>query len=186
MEKISKGFWDYVDRWREQDSAKKAVTWDKNWIANDYCKDCRYCCGPQDSAYPFPMSLLPEQIDANTAENFYLLDRRTACLGAAGCKSDTPQGCRLPLAKKPIACGLFPIVLVNGRLYLYKNCPAVVFSPLVRFMDLGLKAANMLIGYSLDDLFHLSLWLNCDTLARSYIDLRIKIFDQSGKGIVLD
>ena len=80
-----------------------------------------------------------------------------------------------------MACGLFPLVLVNGGLYLYKTCPAVLFSPLIRFADLGLEAARYLVGFSLEELRHISLTLPCETLARDYIDLRISLFDADGK-----
>lgn len=186
MQKADKGFWDYVDRWRGIFREERAVRWEKNWLENDYCCDCRFCCGPQDSATPFPMALLPHQIAPENADNFHMLDASTAFLGKDGCLSDTPRGCRLALDQKPIACGLFPVVLVNGGLYLYQNCPAVVFTPLVRFLDIAKKAAATLLELPLEDLRHVSIWLNEDSLARSYIDLRIRLFGHTCKKAVLE
>lgn len=181
MEKVNNGFWDYVEKWRQNFKEERHVRWEQNWIENDYCKDCRFCCGPQDSAIPFPMALLPHQLAPDNIKNFHMLDNSTAYLAERGCLSDTDTGCRLSLAKKPTACGLFPVVLVNGGLYLYQNCPAVVFSPLVRYLDLAREVAVMLLKFSYEDLQHLSIWLNADVLARSYIDLHIRIFDVHGK-----
>lgn len=185
MQKTPRGFWHYVDRWRELFPRKRGLRWRGNWLQNDYCRDCRYCCGPQDSAVPFPMALLPSQIHPGLEKDFYLLDADTAYIGAKGCKSDTPHGCRLPLEQRPVACGLFPLVLSNGGLYLYKTCPAVLFSPLIRFADLGLEAASFLRGFSLAELKHISLELPCEKLARDYIDLGISLFDADGKTEIL-
>lgn len=181
MDTIRNGFWDYVARWRETFKEERRLHWERNWIENDYCKDCRFCCGPQDSCVPFPMALMPKQLGPDNRENFHMLDNSTAFLAEEGCLADANTGCRLRLDQKPVACGLFPVVLANGALYLYQNCPAVIFSPIIRFLELGREAAVMLLQLSYDDLLHLSIWLNADTLARSYIDLRIRIFDEHGK-----
>lgn len=180
METTINGFWDYVERWRAIFKDKRAVRWGKNWLENDYCRDCRFCCGPQDSAAPFPMALLPSQIAPGNAENFHMLDNSTAYLGKNGCRSATVHGCRLTPRQKPVACGLFPIVLVNGGLYLYQNCPAVVFTPLVQFLDIAKKAVKMLLQLPSEDLAHVSIWLNDDVLASSYLDLRIRLLDHNG------
>lgn len=185
MHKMPRGFWHYVDRWREIFPRKRRLSWRDNRLQNGYCRDCRYCCGPQDSLVPFPMALLPSQIRPDLNKDFYLLDSDTAYIGSQGCKSDTPHGCRLSLAQRPVACGLFPLVLVNGSIYLYKTCPAVLFTPLVRFADLGLEAARFLLGFNLTELRHISLDLPCETLAQNYIDLRISIFDANGKTEIL-
>lgn len=182
---IDKGFWDYVEQWRGQFTDERKIRWENNWLENDYCAQCRFCCGPQDSALPFPMGLSPSQAGDNAAVKFHLLDGRTACLLQSGCKSDGPHGCRLTLPEKPLACGLFPIVLANGGLWLYQNCPAVVFTPLIRFLDIARKVAVLLSELPLEELRHISLWLTADKLATSYIDLRIKIFDAKEKQIVL-
>lgn len=181
MEIIDKGFWDYVQRWREVFPDERELRWVNGWLENDYCRDCRFCCGPQDSAMPFPMALSPAQAKNNAADRFHLLDCRTACLIQSGCKSSGPHGCRLSLAEKPIACGLFPIVLANGGLYLYQNCPAVVMTPLIRFMDIANEAAQMLAQLTKEELRHISLWPTAEKLAVSYIDLHISIFDARGK-----
>ncbi len=180
------GFWDYALKWQKEFPENRPVLWEKYWIENAFCADCRYCCGPQDSDTPFPMPLLPRQKRDNLDRDFHLLDSLTPYLAEAGCKSDSHAGCRLKLEEKPLACGFFPIVLANGRLYLYKNCPAVILSPLMRFMELGRLVADYLMGFDIAELRRLSLWLDCDTLSRGYIDLRIQIFIDNKKELALE
>ncbi|MBD5641138.1 MAG: hypothetical protein HDQ91_01800 [Desulfovibrio sp.] len=180
------GFWDYTRKWQKDFAGNRPVAWEKYWIENDFCKDCRFCCGPQDSDIPFPMPLLERQRREHLDRDFHLLDSLTPYLAAPGCKACGTEGCRLKLEEKPLACGFFPVVLANGGLYLYKNCPAVIFSPLIRFMELGLKVGEYLQTLDLDELRRLSLWLNCDTLSRSYIDLRISLFRDNAKEMALD
>lgn len=184
MDTVDKGFWDYVQKWRQAFPEERRLRWENDWLQNEYCVDCRFCCGPQDSSLPFPMALSSSQVRNNAAARFHLLDCRTACLTTAGCKSDGPNGCTLDLPDKPLACGLFPIVLANGGLYLYQNCPAVVFTPLIRFLDIARKAAQRLEALTLDELRHISLWLTADKLAAGYIDLHIGIFDATRKNLV--
>lgn len=181
MERDVSGFWNYVAKWRQTFGDNRAINWENSWIKNDFCKDCRFCCGAQDSSYPFPMPLLARQLRPGLELDFHLLDASTPYLGASGCRSLAQTGCRLALDQKPLVCGLFPIVLVNGALYLYQNCPAVIFSPLIRFLELARPAAQMLAKLDLPDLRKLSLWLTDDLLARSYIDLRITLFNEHGK-----
>ncbi len=111
------------------------------------------------------MALLPGQISGRTPDDFYLLNKNTACLGKEGCKSETGKGCRLPRELRPVACGLFPIVLANGRLYLYKTCPAVVFNTLDELAMLAEKAAGWLANFPLDELRHLSLNLSSEKVS---------------------
>lgn len=170
-------FWDYYSAWQTIFKKDSTLLWEKNWLENGLCKDCRYCCGPQGSDAPFPMGLLKRQIDQGDANNFYMLDSKTAYIGAAGCKSNTPDGCRLNSEQKPVACGLFPIVLVNGSLYLYQMCPAVLSKPLCVFLDLAQKAADMLVKFKDEDLKNISINLSCDELQRKYINLHITIFE---------
>lgn len=186
MNIVPDGFWDYAERWRKVFRENRPVEWEKYWIENSFCQDCKFCCGPQDSDVPFPMPLLVKQHREKLEEDFHLLDSLTPYLAAAGCKSCGDKGCRLKLDEKPLACGFFPIVLANGRLYLYKNCPAIIFSPLMRFMELGRKVADYLLNFDISELKRLSLWLNCDTLSRSYIDLRIGLFHEGKKELILD
>lgn len=56
---MSKGFWDYLSHWQKVFPRRRAVNWREGWLQNGYCRDCRYCCGPQDSNELFPMGLLP-------------------------------------------------------------------------------------------------------------------------------
>lgn len=122
------------------------------------------------------MALLPRQINAANARDFYMLDADTAYIGAKGCKSDTAAGCRLDACQKPVACGLFPIVLINGGLYLYQKCPAVLALPLRHFFCLAKDAQAMLKNIAPEDLRHISISLPCEALASKYIDLHIQIF----------
>lgn len=122
------------------------------------------------------MALLPGQISERTPADFYLLNKNTAYLGKEGCKSETSKGCRLPRELRPVACGLFPIVLANGRISLYKTCPAVIFNNLDELALLAEKAAQWLAGFSLDELRHISLDLSAEKLAADYIDLGIEVF----------
>lgn len=175
------GFWDYVNKWTPLYKTPLTVAWDKTWIKNDYCESCRFCCGKQDSNHPFPMPLLPDQARPDLDEDFHLLDSLTPYLAAAGCRACATNGCRLSKEQKPIACRLFPIVIVNGGLYLYQNCPSVLFTPLIQFLELAKSAAEMLDKLDLSSLRRLSLWLTAEILAANYIDLKIRLFDEHGK-----
>lgn len=186
METVKKGFWDYAGKWGAVFDGQRSVEWDGDWIKNGYCRDCRYCCGPQDSDHPFPMPLLAAQGREGLEQDFHLLDSLTPYLAAEGCRSLSRTGCRLSPGQKPLACGFFPVVLVNGALYLYQNCPSVLFSPLILFMELARKAASMLIELDIAELRRLSLWLTVDVLSRSYINLRIRLFDEHGKKLVFE
>lgn len=177
MNTQDKNFWNHLDSWQPLMDKEYQLYWDKNWLKNGWCKDCQYCCGPQGADEPFPMALLPQQIGPDNIDNFYMLNAETAYIGAKGCKSDSDNGCRLPEDKKPVACGLFPLVLVNGRLYLYKMCPAVLGTPLNYFFEIGKKASQMLNQYSLKDLQRISITLPQETLLAKYIDLHLPVFE---------
>lgn len=179
------GFWSNFEKWRKLEGCK--IEWDKNWLKNGYCAQCRLCCGPQpENDPPFPMPLLPNQIGPETPADFYLLNPSTPYIGARGCKSETSTGCRLSTEKKPIACGLFPLVLANGKLYLYQNCPAALLNPIGEFMLFAKEAAQSLERLSLEDLRRLSISLPCEELASKYIDMHILLFDERGKANLLE
>ncbi|WP_300906847.1 hypothetical protein [uncultured Desulfovibrio sp.] len=186
MQKLHKGFRYYFECWRALFPCRRALRWRGTWLQNEYCRDCQYCCGPQDSNEPFPMALLPAQIHPGLSDNFYMLNADTAYLDARGCKASTDHGCRLELAQRPVSCGLFPLVPANGGLYLYKICPAVLFTPLNELADLGLEAARWLTGFTLMDLRHISLDIPAQTLAERYISLNISLFDLNGVELRLD
>ena len=126
---MQKSSWHYWQQWRQRFPLQRDVHFDQGILSNDYCRDCRYCCGPQDCATPFPMKLLPSQQHAHLERDFFLLAPDTACLDDRGCKSCGPEGCLLPRQRRPVACSLFPLVLLDTGLYLYKICPAVFFLP---------------------------------------------------------
>lgn len=169
-------FWHYLTKWRNDFPSPRPLLWTDGLLKNGYCADCRYCCGPQGSDKPFPMHLLPRQIDPDTPDNFYLLDEHTALLDRRGCKSCTSQGCRLDFDKRPVACGLFPLVLANGRLYAYKICPATIFSSLDDLECLAQKAAAWLSTLPEDELRRISICLDQKSLDERYIDLEIQLF----------
>lgn len=180
------GLWHYLEKWRPLASGCPAPVWQNGRLDNASCGQCRFCCGKQDNAEPFPMALLPEQLGPDNQDDFYMLDAHTAGLGAEGCKSASSSGCRLPVAKRPVACGLFPIVLVNGRLYLYQICPAVMFAPLDVFYRLAREVGDYLERFSIEDLRRISITLSDKILMDRYINLHIQIFDRDGKNMVFD
>ena len=161
----------YLQLWRKRFSQPRAVRWHDGWLENDYCPDCRYCCGPQDSPEPYPMALLPEQLRPQNCEDFYMADSHTAYLDQRGCKACGSSGCRLERRWRPLACGLFPIVPASNGLYLYKTCPAVLLLPLALWLDLGLAVARHLQTLSPKSRQHISLCLTPEKLADSFISL---------------
>lgn len=187
MEKETKGLWHYFEKWRHIASDKDPLRWDGSRMANAWCEECRFCCGKQDSSdEPFPMALLPWQIGPETAKDFYMLNANTAALGAEGCKSLTSHGCRLPYEKRPLACGLFPIVLVNGALFLYQICPAAIFLPLAHFYQLAKEVALYLDKFSLAELKHISINLSDEVIMKKYINLHVKMFSAERKELIFE
>ena len=138
---MQKSSWHYWQQWRQRFPLQRDVHFDQGILSNDYCRDCRYCCGPQDCATPFPMKLLPSQQHDHLERDFFLLAPDTACLDDRGCKSCGPEGCLLPRQRRPVACSLFPLVLLDTGLYLYKICPAVFFLPL------GLAGVHLVFAF---------------------------------------
>ena len=177
-------FWDSFNSW--ENFAPKTIEWNNDWLKNGFCKECKLCCGPQGNDAPFPMALLPEQLTTDIEQKFYLLSPTVAYIGKEGCKSDSTSGCKLGIREKPVACNLFPVVIINGGLYLYQNCPAVLLLPLALFMNLGKKIANYLQKFTLDELMQLSINVDYKELAEKYIDLHIKIFNEQGKKLIFE
>lgn len=172
---LDRELWDNLTKWEKTFREPRALSWQPGLLANDYCRDCLLCCGPQGECEPFPMPLLPSQMRPGLENDFYLLDPLTPYIGAPGCKSETATGCRLPLAERPIACGLFPIVLANGGLYLYKMCPAVIFTPLSDLLQLASAAGQWLSQFDRQDRDRLSQKISPAILSEKYIDLGIKL-----------
>ena len=175
---MGKDFQSYVEGWRQAFPAPRELAWRGNWLVNGYCCDCRYCCGPQDNDTPFPMALLPSQIRPDLAEDFYLLDAQTAYMDGRGCKALGSRGCSLPKEHRPLACGLFPLVLANGGLWLYKICPASVLVPLADWLPLAGKARDWLATLPEEHLRHISISLDAATLTDRYINLHMTLFTE--------
>ena len=173
---MGKDFQAYAAMWRTAFASPRELAWRDNWLVNGFCADCRYCCGPQDNDTPFPMALLPSQLRPDLAEDFFMLDATTAYMDGRGCKALGSCGCSLTREKRPVACGLFPLVLANGGLWLYSICPAVLAVPLADWMPLARKAADWLATLAKNDLRHISLDLPPATLADRYINLHLPLF----------
>ena len=140
-------------------------------VQNPYCPQCRFCCGPQEEATPFPMALLDSQVSQRTIDDFYFLDSHTAALDQRGCKALGATGCRLDNALRPIACNIFPYVLVNGRLYLYQICPASMFMAREALFALGREVHAYLLTLPEGDRARISITRDEADLAAKYLDL---------------
>jgi Fe-S-cluster containining protein len=121
------------------------------------------------------MALLPRQMRPGLEQDFYLLTDNVACLDGRGCKACGSRGCRLKRENRPVACGLFPLVLANRGLYLYKTCPSAIFVPLAEWTAIGSAAAHWLAGFSRMELSHIALTLPAWKLAKNYIALEIPV-----------
>ena len=140
-------------------------------VQNPYCPKCRFCCGPQEETTPFPMALLDSQVSQRTAGDFYLLDSHTAALDKRGCRALGPKGCKLDNTLRPIACNIFPYVLVNGRLYLYRVCPASMFMKKDALLSLGKEVHVCLAALPEVDRARISITREESDLAEKYLDL---------------
>ena len=161
----------YRKLWTGMFPSRLKVAFENGVLVNAYCSRCRFCCGPQAEERPFPMALLDRQISARTPDDFYLLDSRTASLDRRGCKSLGPGGCRLERPLRPLACGLFPLVLVNRRLYLYKICPASMLEPLETFQAMAAQVKAMLDALPAADVERISITRDPEDLKAKYLDL---------------
>ncbi|MDE5833614.1 MAG: hypothetical protein K2H64_11690 [Desulfovibrio sp.] len=162
--------------WEKIFPLKRNVNWTGGKIENGYCADCRLCCGPQGDDDPFPMALLDEQTGPANALDFFMMDSHTACLGRDGCKSLGPAGCKLEQSRRPPACGLFPVVLIDGRLYFYKACPAVTLASSQELEALALKALKYLKNLPEKDCRRISISIPADEIAKKYIDTGLEVF----------
>ncbi len=140
-------------------------------VLNAYCPDCRLCCGPQEEKEPFPMALLDRQVSERTPNDFHLLDPRTACLDGRGCKSLGPSGCRLETELRPLACGIFPYVLAELRLYLYLPCPASLLLERERLRLVGDQVFAWLSALPRAELERISISRRPEDLRERYLDL---------------
>lgn len=159
------------DRWAALFPEPRSMRFEDNVVRNPYCGDCRFCCCPQAEPEPFPMALLDCQVSQRTKDDFYLLDEHTAALDQRGCKALGATGCKLENHLRPIACNLFPYVLVNDRLYLYLVCPAVMFGREEEIATLGARVHAYLAGLPKADLARIAIGRRPEDLAAKYRDL---------------
>ena len=165
----------YLRLWRSLFPEPRRVAFAAGSLVNEYCPACGFCCGPQEEATPFPMPLLDAQISARTPEDFHLLDPRTACLDGRGCKSLGETGCRLPRSLRPVACNIFPVVLVDCGLYLYRVCPAVMLTPEAAMRAIARQVQDYLNGFAASDLARLAITLPAEDLAAKYLNLGMRV-----------
>ena len=172
---MKKDIWHYLRLWRQCFPHRRKLAWRASWLQNGYCRDCRYCCGPQDSPTPYPMRLLPHQVGPETGQYLYLSDTHTAILDQCGCKALGPRGCSLERSLRPVACGLFPLVPTTAGLFLYKTCPAVLLTPLAQWLDLAREAGTFLDAMPPEHLQRICLTIPIEELAESHISLHIPL-----------
>ena len=165
----------YQNIWKKTFPHKRILKWQNDWLQNNYCKNCRYCCGKQDSNSKFFMPLLNNQLK-NSEEYFYLENENTAYMDKRGCKSHSNKGCKIPREKRPIACNIFPLVLANGQLYFYKICPAILFTPLNVLLNIAQESKKFFNSFSKKDLQHISINLPERIILDRYIPANILIF----------
>ena len=165
-----------LEDWQKIFPESRALIWKNGRLENGYCQNCRLCCGPQGDDEPFPMALLDEQATPDAGEHFYLLEPRVAYLGREGCKSLGKNGCLLPPEKRPPACGLFPIVLIDGKLYLYKRCPSAMLAGSEKFATLAMSAEKYLKNLGEQSAREISISVEPGELKEKYLDLGIEIF----------
>ncbi len=162
----------YHDLWSRLFSSPLPVFFDGEVVRNAYCPNCRHCCAPQaEGDAPFPMALLDRQVSARTRDDFYLLDSHTACLDQRGCRALTPTGCRLDNSLRPVACNLFPCVLVEHRLWLYLICPASMLTERGRLATMGRQVHAWLDRLPAADVERISISVDSAVLAERYLDL---------------
>ena len=165
----------YLKLWRRCFPEPRRVAFSAGSLINEYCPACGFCCGPQEEELPFPLPLLDGQISDRTPEDFYLLDPRTACLDRRGCKALGAEGCRLPRPLRPVACNIFPVVLVGRKLYLYRICPAVMLTPEATILEIARQARDYLNGFSQGELDRLAIARPAEDLAAKYRDLGLSV-----------
>lgn len=162
--------------WKKQTWSQPTVSWQDGFIANGFCPECRLCCGPQIGDKPFPMALLPEQLHARISEDFYMYDASHASLDERGCKALSAKGCNLPRSRRPPACGIFPIVLTYGSLFLYTLCPASLLMPLSTWLDLSYKVRDWLRTFPLEIQEHINIKVEGNFLLQRYVNLHVQVF----------
>ena len=174
--RVETGAADPLGQGRGNAPARMAVHVRDGVLYNDFCRDCRFCCGPQPAAdKPFPMKLLDSQLESMERSRFYWLNTHTACLDSRGCPSLGEGGCLLERADRPVACNIFPFVVINGRLFLYLHCPLSAALAPAQKKSLARALARRLRLMPAVDLSRISLRRNPRKLKRAYEDLHLPL-----------
>ncbi len=169
--------WVRIREWKRSFPRERDVAVSEGVLLNDYCRDCLFCCGPQPADdEPFPMKLLDRQISGDTPRRFHMLDEHTACLDSRGCLALGKGGCCLERPLRPVACNLFPFVVIDLRLYLYRRCPVSVLLPPAKKKSLARALALWLRNCMAPaDLLRISLHVRAQDLKRAYEDMRLPL-----------
>ena len=105
-----------------------------------------------------------------------MYDSTHASLDERGCKSLGPEGCLLQVEDRPPACGLFPLALNAGRLYLYTVCPASLFIALKTWIEIAKQAKQWLLTFPKAVCEHLALNLPLNVLSEKYLDMHLEVY----------
>lgn len=175
VEEYSESIRRLFEKWRSQFPVPRKISFSAPTLDNPYCKDCRLCCGPQPEEQPFPMALLDSQIGPQTIDRFYMLDEHTASLDRRGCKALGACGCQLERGDRPPACNLFPFVIVDMRLYLYRVCPASMLSSKEEITASAGRASEWINSLPAADVRRISISRSPEDLKEKYLDLGISV-----------
>ncbi len=169
-------FLDLIREWKRQFPRERDVSVRDGVLLNDYCRDCLFCCGPQPvSDKPFPMKLLDRQISEDTPRHFYLLNAHTASLDSRGCLALGQCGCSLERGDRPVACNLFPFVVIDRKLFLYRRCPVSFLLPPAKRKALARALSRWLRCQAPEDLRRISLHIRPGILKRAYEDMGLPL-----------
>ncbi len=167
-------------KWKTLFKKTRKVDVQSGVLTNEYCRDCLLCCGPQpEGDGAFPMKLLDRQIRGNEEDVFYMADKQTAVLDHRGCKALGDKGCVLPRPSRPVACNIFPFVLINRKLFLYAPCPLSGLLPMREIKRLAEKVRIWLEVQPESDIRRLSLYAGPGKLEKKYIDLNMPVCGRS-------
>ncbi len=166
--------------WKKNFKKKKKVEVRSGTLINEYCPDCLMCCGPQpEEDGAFPMKLLERQMCGREEDVFYMMDKDTAVLDHRGCKALGDKGCVLPRSARPVACNIFPFVVINRRLFLYVPCPLTVLLPEAELQRLAEEVRIWLEVQPEHDIRRISLYGTPCLQTNKYRDLNMPVYGRS-------